>query len=373
VRIGFVVMGGVDPSGRDRVIPVLMSLIECLAKRHELHVFVLNQQAEPTTYPLLGATVHDLGRVSAFRGFRRRAQLARFFPAVEKIGGFDLLHAYWALPAGFVATAAARRLRVPTVITASSGEWVSIPDVQYGLQRRWVDRRAVAIAMKRASRVTVCTHYMAALATRHGVTTEFVPVGVPRPTVSTTERPPGPPWRVVHVASINRVKDHATLLRAFAAVTARVPDVHLDIIGADTMDGAMHRLASGLGLQGQVAFHGFLRTDEIAPFYARAHVHVLSSRHEGASVATLEAAAAGVPTVGTNVGYVADWAAEGGRALAVPVGDPEALAAGVVAVLKSPDLRASLAAAAQRWALAHDTDWTVERFGEIYRSLVAAR
>ncbi len=366
-------MGGVDPSGRERVIPILMSLIDRLARRHELHVFVLNQQAKPITYPLLGATVHDLGRVTALRGFRRRAQLARFLPAVETLGRFDLFHAYWALPAGFVATAAARPLRIPTVVTASSGEWVSIPDIRYGLQRRWVDRRAVAVTMKRATRVTVCTRDMARLAERHGVTTDVVPVGVPRPLDSTIERPAGPPWRLVHVASINPVKDHATLLRAFATVAGRVPDVHLDIIGADTMGGAMHRLASSLGLQGHVTFHGFLRTEEIAPFYARAHVHVLSSRHEGASVSTLEAAAAGVPTVGTNVGYVADWASEDGRAVAVPMGDPDALAAAVVGVLKSPDQRASLAAAAHRWALAHDADWTAERFSEIYRGLLVPR
>ena len=50
-----------------------------------------------------------------------------------------------------------------------------------------------------------------------------------------------------------------------------------------------------------------------------AHVSVISSRHEAGPVVALEAAAVGVPTVGTAVGHIAEWAPD--AALAVPVGD----------------------------------------------------
>jgi len=114
-----------------------------------------------------------------------------------------------------------------------------------------------------------------------------------------------------------------------------------------------------------VAFHGFQPADALGAFYARAHVHVVSSRHEAASVAMLEAACAGVPTVGTAVGYAADWAAEG-RAVAVPVRDADALALEVVRLIADPERRQRIAARAREWTLAHDADWTAGQFERIY-------
>jgi glycosyltransferase involved in cell wall biosynthesis len=134
------------------------------------------------------------------------------------------------------------------------------------------------------------------------------------------------------------------------------------------MGGVVQAEARAGGLDSHVTFHGFQPSAALAPFYRRAHLHLVSSRHEAASVAMLEAACAGVPTVGTRVGYVADWEADH-RAIAVPVGDSDALAAAAVAVLEDRDQRRNIAAAARAWAVAHDADWTAERFDQIYREV----
>src|SRR4029078_8347706 len=96
------------------------------------------------------------------------------------------------------------------------------------------------------------------------------------------------------------------LLRALALVMAREPRVTLDIVGEDTLGGEIQRLASALGVEAAVTFHGFTPTDAIGAFYERAHLHVVSSRHEAAGVVTLEAAAAGGPTVGPEGGRAAE-------------------------------------------------------------------
>ena len=62
MRIGLVVPGGVDRSGRERVIPALLWFVERLAARHEVVVFALGQEEGPGEWPLLGARVVDLGR-----------------------------------------------------------------------------------------------------------------------------------------------------------------------------------------------------------------------------------------------------------------------------------------------------------------------
>src|SRR5262249_30175513 len=135
----------------------------------------------------------------------------------------------------------------------------------------------------------------------------------------------GPPWRLLHVAHLNRVKDQPTLLRALAKVRAAEPRVQLDVVGVDTLGGAVQVEAARLGLGDGVSFHGLVPADAVWSFYGNAHLLLLPSQHEAAGVAVLEAAACGLPTVGTAVGYVADWAPDG-AARALPIGDASALA-----------------------------------------------
>jgi glycosyltransferase involved in cell wall biosynthesis len=82
----------------------------------------------------------------------------------------------------------------------------------------------------------------------------------------------------------------------------------------------------------------------------------------------LEAAVAGVPTVGTAVGHIAEWSPE--ASLAVPVGDFMALAAAVRQLLENEDLRLRIARAAHRRAVEQDADYTGLCFEQLYSSLV---
>src|SRR5262249_18527527 len=143
-------------------------------------------------------------------------------------------------------------------------------------------------------------------------------------------RTPGRPLRLLQVASLNRVKDQETLLQAARLLVERGVDFELDIIGQDTLGGSVQQLASDLGLAGRGGFRGFLPHADIRPWVEAADLLVVSSRHEAGPVVALEAAVAGVPTVGTAVGHIADFAPE--AAVAVPIGDAAALAAAIEAL-----------------------------------------
>ncbi|MCU1381888.1 MAG: hypothetical protein JWL71_585 [Acidobacteria bacterium] len=366
MRLGLVVSGGFDPSGRDRVTPSLLWLVERLARRHDVHVFVLDYFAAPCRYPLLGATIHDIGRAGGLPGRRRAGQRRRLAAAIDAHGRFDVLHAYQGIPA-IVTAPLARDRGVPLVVTLDSGELTAIDDIGYGLQRRWFDRRAIAWTIGIAARVTVATGFMAGLMPAADGGTAVVPLGVDAAAFPLAARADGPPWRLLRVASINRVKDYPVLLEAIALVAARGIDVYLDVVGEDTMNGRMQALARTLGVDGRVTFHGFQPTDRAAAFYARAHLHVVSSRHEAAGVVVLEAAAAGVPTVGTRVGYIADWQPD--RAVAVAVADPQALSGAIIDLLQDEARRERIRSAARAWTLAHDADWTAAAFDRIYREV----
>jgi glycosyltransferase involved in cell wall biosynthesis len=362
MRIALVVTGGFDASARQHVIPTLLTLVERLARRHDVFVYVLRYLPQPATYPLVGATIRDLGRPTG-----TRQQYNRLITALNHDGPFDVLHAYWGLPAGLVTAFAGRRLKVPTVVTCDSGEFVALPDITYGSQLRARQRLAMQLTIRLATQITVCTEYQARLAAAHGCSPRTIPLGIDGSVFVPAVRSEGPPWRLLHVASLNPVKDHDTLLRAFQLVRQNGVDAHLDVVGEDTMSGAVPRLAEQLGIGDRVCFPGFKANNDLIPLYQRSHLFVLSSRHEAAGAVVLEAAASGVPIVGTAVGYIADWAPE--RALAVPTRNPAALSSAIYELLQHRERRDALASRARQWTLAHDIDWTSREFDHIYATL----
>jgi glycosyltransferase involved in cell wall biosynthesis len=164
------------------------------------------------------------------------------------------------------------------------------------------------------------------------------------------------------------VKDQETLLRAVKQVATVCPNIILDCIGVDVLNGRVQALAHDLGIADIVRFHGALTVDEILPFYLKAHLFVQSSLHESMGAAVLEASAAGVPIVGTNVGIVAEMAPR--AAVGVPVNDPGALGKAILELLQDSQRRGALALAAQSFARTYNADWTVSQFEGIYRRVV---
>jgi glycosyltransferase involved in cell wall biosynthesis len=100
----------------------------------------------------------------------------------------------------------------------------------------------------------------------------------------------------------------------------------------------------------------------------KADLLLVTSRHEAAPIVSLEAAVMGVPTVGTKVGFLADWTPE--AAVAVEVGDSAALARETLALLADDARRIRIANEAQRRTMAMDSDHTAARIEEISRRLV---
>jgi len=365
MRIALVAAGGFDRSGRERIIPSLVWLVERLARRHEVFVYVVRYHDAPCRYKLAGATVCDLGRPRTF--LQQHAALTR---AMRADGPFDIVHGYWPQPAGLLAVSAGIRLGVPRIVTFDSGEFVSLPGIGYGQQGSWRGRLGVRLAGRLATRATVCSEFQATLARQHGLEAEIVPLGVDTTLFTVRERPAdGPPFRLLHVASLNPVKDQGTLLQAVHLLRLRSLDVRLDLAGEDTMHGKLQARVHELGLDEAVTFHGFRSVDALVPLYHRAHLFVLTSLHEAAGVVLLEAACTGLAIVGSAVGYLADWSPD--RALGVPPGDPAALAAAIEALLRDPKRRHDMALAATDWARAHDADWTAGAFEALYCDVIA--
>jgi glycosyltransferase involved in cell wall biosynthesis len=365
MRIAVIATGGFHPSGTEQVVPSWIALFGRLSAQHDVHVFVLRHLQEKQTYRLKGVTVHDLGRPWAPFGFGLWAQARALAAEMTAAGSFDVVHGLWGDPAGVLATRMAKRFSRPSITTCDSGEFVGFDDIGYGSQRTRRGRHRVLEAVGNATVVHVCTTSMADHVRRLGVAPIVIPFGVDT-SVTTSPLSKGPPWHVLQIGSLSPVKNQSVLIEAISIV-AQTHDVHLDLVGQDTLRGAFQTQARALGIQDRVTFHGFVPHESLAAVRAKAHLYVQTSRHESAGVAVLESAAAGIPILGTRVGYVSDWA--GSRARAIDTLTRESLASEIMALLDDQPACQKLMIEARSFARQFDTDYTVAEFDRVYRDV----
>jgi glycosyltransferase involved in cell wall biosynthesis len=175
------------------------------------------------------------------------------------------------------------------------------------------------------------------------------------------------------VGRIDPLKDLHTLVRAFGLVRAEVPAARLRLFGPvpagnETYRDSVVELVAELGLDDVVSFEG--PVDSSRPAIAAGSVVVLSSVSEGLPFTVVEAMMCGRPTVSTDVGGVVECLDDERHAgIVVPSGDPEAFAEACVDLLRDPERRREMGAAARRHALEHGTlDRAIEAYRSAYRT-----
>ncbi|MGH2747964.1 MAG: glycosyltransferase [Actinomycetota bacterium] len=179
---------------------------------------------------------------------------------------------------------------------------------------------------------------------------------------------PGAPV-VGTVANFKAHKDYPTFIRAAAIVAKRIPDVRFVLVGLGPLEKDIKRLAGRLGLNGTVVFAGYR---EDAPRVAGAFdVFVLSSLHEGLSIAAVEAMVQGVPAVVTDVGGLPEVVEHEHSGLIVPPKDPAALARSIVRVLEDDADRKRMGENARARGAEFDIRNSVRRMEQVYEELLA--
>ncbi|MCC6917110.1 MAG: glycosyltransferase [Nitrosomonas sp.] len=146
---------------------------------------------------------------------------------------------------------------------------------------------------------------------------------------------PGQPPVLLSIGRLNEAKDFHILISAFARLR-RKRAVRLMILGEGELRAYLQSVVSDCGLTGDdVQMPGFVNNPFI--YLVRCSLFVLSSRREGLPGVLIEAMACGAPVVSTDCLSGPDEILEGGKwGKLVPVGDADALAAAMAAVLDTP-------------------------------------
>ena len=168
----------------------------------------------------------------------------------------------------------------------------------------------------------------------------------------------GDPPVILFTARLQPQKDHVTLFHALK----QIGGAHLLLAGDGELRPRLMRLAQELGLSSRIHFLG--RRDDIPQLLKMADVYAHSSHSEGFGIAALEAMAAGVPVVVSNLPGLAEVVGQAG--ILVPPGDPEAMANALKQVLGSAELRQKLSSAGRQRAQEFSIQKTTQQFIELY-------
>jgi glycosyltransferase involved in cell wall biosynthesis len=364
--------------------------------RRRLHILILSDR--DWTHPQGGGTGTNLfGQVSRWIAWGHRVSvIACSYPgaaSVERIGDLTLHrvggrstvfpHTIWRQWRGLVPDADVV-LEVVNGITFLTPLWLRTPRLtlvhhihrdHYVREMGRAGRLAAFLLetlplrlLYRRSRFLTISHASARDIGRHGIDPARIEVGyigveldafAPKPEA----RAPEP--TILYLGRLKRYKRIEVLLDA----VERTPEAVLDIAGDGDYRPALEREVEARGLGDRVRMHGHVSEERKRELYQRAWVNVTASSAEGWALSVMEAAACATPTAALAVGGLPESVEDGRTGLLAR--DPGDLATCIQLILRDPELRDSLGAAALERARAFTWDATARRTLEVLESQVA--
>ena len=188
-----------------------------------------------------------------------------------------------------------------------------------------------------------------------GAPVHVIPNGVPPPPHPLRRTPPaGAPLVIGTAARLSPQKRPEDLLDAFRRALPGLPPCVLRIAGGVETGAGEHvaglrRRAAGLPVEWLGELH------DLAGFHRQCDIFAMVSEPAGCPNASLEALAAGLPVVATDVGGAAEQVRDGLTGRLVPPRDAAAFAAALLDLARSPELRATLGDAGREHVLRHFT------------------
>jgi glycosyltransferase involved in cell wall biosynthesis len=221
-------------------------------------------------------------------------------------GRYDVVHSHVSIvsPVAYAGARAAQKLDLPTVVTFHS--LTRGPRFLFRALGRLLGLRKWRMIVSAVS--TTTAERVAPLVAQQPVLR--LPNGIDPIRWRTAHGPKDPnEVHLITVMRLNRKKRPATLIRAFAELRRRVPELTftLRVVGDGPERPKLERLVKRLGLGETVFFFGYRTRDQIRELFADADVFVLPAKLESFGLAALEARTAGLPVVAMAETGVADF------------------------------------------------------------------
>lgn len=169
------------------------------------------------------------------------------------------------------------------------------------------------------------------------------------------------------VGRLDPVKGHTYLLDAFADLAPCFPDLYLALVGDGELLTDLRSRTEHAGLTDRVLFLGW--REDIPSLLHAFDLFVFPSLSEGMGRALVEAMAAGLPIVATNV--CSEVLGDGEAGYLVEAASAPSLASGIEKLLVDPELRSRLAEAARRRARNYSVETMLQKIEAVYQDVLA--
>ena len=174
------------------------------------------------------------------------------------------------------------------------------------------------------------------------------------------------------VARLVPIKAHEAFFAAAQRVLEVLPTARFLVIGDGERRSELEAMVDQCGIRGNVAFLGWRR--DMVEVYADLDVVALTSLNEGSPVALIEALAAARPVISTAVGGVPEVVVDGLTGLTVAANDANALADGILRLLRDRELGTKLGEAGRRHVYPrYDSSRLVDDMRNLYLRELATR
>ena len=158
------------------------------------------------------------------------------------------------------------------------------------------------------------------------------------------------------------------LIRAFALVKSSIRHAQLIIMGDGPQRQTLEILATKLGVSASVQFSGALNHQEVLTNMKRSHVFSLPSSVEGFGLASIEAAACGLPYVSSDIPATREITREATGGYLYPVGDYQTLAEKIITLLTNDKIYETKKQESLKLAQSYDWRTIITQTEAVYQS-----
>jgi glycosyltransferase involved in cell wall biosynthesis len=233
-------------------------------------------------------------------GFFLFVRLLSQVRAMHAANPISLIHAHSALPCGHAAALLSRELDIPFVVTVHGLDAYSTNQVR-GLAGRWC--ASISRWVYRNAKTVICVseHVRGRVlqGSKASMKTAVIYNGVDENFFSPSMSPDESRF-ILSVGGLIPIKDHALLIRAFAAIAYRFSTYSLAIIGEGPERDRLETLARQLKIPNRVRFLGHQSRAEVATSMRGCALFALPSNYEALGCVYLEAMSSGKPAIGCH-------------------------------------------------------------------------
>jgi glycosyltransferase involved in cell wall biosynthesis len=201
----------------------------------------------------------------------------------------DVIHGNWIVPTGLIAAIAGQILRVPVLNTA------------HGMDLRISERQPIRALFDLAARLSDKTIIVSPSMRSRKIlqNSEVIPMGVDAQFFEIN--PDRNTKTVVYTRSLEPVYDAETLIRSVPIVTEIISDARFIIAGTGSQEAHLKAVAGEIDTKGSITFLGHVLSEKIPELMKHASVFVSTAIADGTSPALLEAIAAGLTPIVTDI------------------------------------------------------------------------